>query len=121
MMRDSLFDYQETAFDSIIRNPVPHYPRLAHGNDMLKIHNLSGRQRCIRMRSAEAAVAHIQQSAGNFLTRGIVERKFQVAVGRMTMLGTAIRRSHNGFLRSFPLRMHRSAALPPSRIISASG
>jgi len=121
MMRYSLFDDQETAFDSIIRDSIPHHPRLAHGNDVLKIHNLSGRQRCIRMRRAEAAVADIQQSTGNFLTRGIVEREFQVAVGRMTMLGTAISSSHNGFLRSLPFRTHRSAALPPFRIISASG
>jgi len=68
MMRDSLFDYQEPALHPIIRDAIPHYPRLAHRDQVLKIHNLPSRQRRIRVRRAEAAFADIQQPASDFLT-----------------------------------------------------
>ena len=119
--RTELFDDEESALDAIIRDAVPHYPRLADRDHVLKIHNLPGRERCIRMRCAETALAVVQQSAGDFLMRWIVERKFQMAVNRMAKLGTAISGCHNRFLRSFLVRMHRFAVLPPFRKVSASG
>ena len=65
--RTELFDYQESALHPIIRDAVPHYPRLADRDHVLKIHYLSGGERCIRMRCAETALAVVQQSAGDFL------------------------------------------------------
>jgi hypothetical protein len=121
MMSNSLFDYQESAFDPISLDAVPHYARLADGDYVLKIHNLAGGQRRISVLSAEAALAVIEQTSGHFLMGRIVEGKSKMAIGGMTALGTALGSGHDGFWRSVLVRMHRSAALPPFRIISAFG
>jgi hypothetical protein len=71
--RIPLFDDEESAFHPIIRDAVPHYTRLADCDHVLKIHYLSRWERRIRMRCAETAFAVIQQSAGDFLMRRIVE------------------------------------------------
>ena len=79
--RSSLFDDQETGFDAIVRDPVPHHARVAHCDGVLELDLLPGVQRSISMHGAESALAVIQQPAVDFLRRGIVEGEFERAAG----------------------------------------
>ena len=87
---ENLLNYQKTSFHAIVGDAIPHHARFSSSNGMLKGNFLTGVQCGIGMDCPESALAVIQQAADDFLRRGIVERKFELALAAVTAFGPAI-------------------------------
>jgi hypothetical protein len=86
----NLLNYQKTSLYAIVGDAIPHHARFSPGNGMLEGDLLAGVQCGIGMDSPESALAVVQQAADDFLRRGIVERKFELALAAVTAFGPAI-------------------------------
>ncbi len=85
-----LFDDEESAFDPIVGDAIPHHARLADRDHMLKVDHLTGMEGAVSVSGAKAAGTVIEQPPGNLLMRWIVKRQRQLTFSGMTAFGAAI-------------------------------
>jgi len=70
-----LLEDQKTGFHAVVGDAIPHHARSAAGDGVAEVHHLAGVQLPIGVDGPESAVAVVQQMAGDFPARGIVEAK----------------------------------------------
>jgi len=85
----SLLENQESGFHAVVGDPVPHDAGLAAGDGVLEVDHLSGVQERVGVLGAKSAVTVVDQAAGDFLARRILEGQPQRALTAMTAFGTA--------------------------------
>src|SRR5579883_770372 len=68
-----LLDYQESGFDAVVRNTVPHHACASYSHRMAELDFLAGVQRGVRVHGAKTAVAVVNQLASNLLRGRIGE------------------------------------------------
>jgi hypothetical protein len=85
-----LCDYQESGFNAIVGDSIPHHARLSDGDGVLKLDHLAAVQSGVGVHRSETALAVVQQAADDFLARRIVEEQFELAAAMVAALGASI-------------------------------